>query len=546
MQFRTRFFPTLAAPFLLAITVLSACGGGSSGGGSAPAPAPAPPTCTSTQRLIGGQCMNCNAPSRWNDGNTPPTCDAPPPTCTFAQRLVNNACTDCTAPRDWNDANNPPTCETPPPPICTSVQRFLGGQCINCAAPRKWNGNTCEIPPPPPTCTSAQRLIGDVCLDCPAPGRWSGLGFDTPECLIPSSHPCTTAQRFNEEERACTDCPGMWNDFVSPPVCEAPPAPLPGNAVWLTNIAPRTFGGFEFGIYPSRNIRDIAPGGYPTNETMLAQGFTTGPNVGGYILHNVTIPLYRAEDDGSSTEVGVRIWSGSAGGVPDSPLVARLTGPAPMGYVYPHYPFIFTAPADTVTLAANTTYFLVLNASRSKPTDYSALLSWDGYYDDNPEAELSNDNWNFSGSSLYLRNQVGTITMWFLHGPNSESPRLMFRIIATPVGSAPAGSANTSFTQHSTAVPLLPAHQPADLNSDGVINADDGMILYYAQTYPDFLGDGATGGSAPWRRTLLGALVQPQPGETPDAAYRRALRNANALTRQNATPPQNAAEDSSE
>ena len=66
-----------------------------------------------------------------------------------------------------------------------------------------------------------------------------------------------------------------------------------------------------------------------------------------------------------------------------------------------------------------------------------------------------------------------------------------------------------------------------DLNGDSAIGGDDAMIMYYAYEFEDLLGDGETGGTARFRRSLLSELAaRPVPG---DADLKALLRNAHAL-----------------
>ena len=66
-----------------------------------------------------------------------------------------------------------------------------------------------------------------------------------------------------------------------------------------------------------------------------------------------------------------------------------------------------------------------------------------------------------------------------------------------------------------------------DLNQDGVVDEDDALVLYYAYALQDLLGDGASGGVARFRQTLLaGRAGQPNPS---DADLQLLLRRANEL-----------------
>ena len=66
-----------------------------------------------------------------------------------------------------------------------------------------------------------------------------------------------------------------------------------------------------------------------------------------------------------------------------------------------------------------------------------------------------------------------------------------------------------------------------DLNGNGAIGSDDAMIMYYAYQFENLVGDGETGGTARFRRSLLAELAsRPDPG---DADLKSMLRNAHAL-----------------
>jgi len=66
-----------------------------------------------------------------------------------------------------------------------------------------------------------------------------------------------------------------------------------------------------------------------------------------------------------------------------------------------------------------------------------------------------------------------------------------------------------------------------DVNQDGVVDGDDALVMYYAYTLADLVGDGHTGGVRRFRRILLaGRAAGPNPT---DAELMRIIRNANAL-----------------
>ncbi len=68
-----------------------------------------------------------------------------------------------------------------------------------------------------------------------------------------------------------------------------------------------------------------------------------------------------------------------------------------------------------------------------------------------------------------------------------------------------------------------------DINGDGLIDGADALAMYYAFEFEDLVGDGEIGGSARFRRSLMGELSgKPNPG---DADLKTLLRNAHALGR---------------
>ena len=66
-----------------------------------------------------------------------------------------------------------------------------------------------------------------------------------------------------------------------------------------------------------------------------------------------------------------------------------------------------------------------------------------------------------------------------------------------------------------------------DINGDGAIDSDDAMIMYYAFEFENLVGNGETGGTTRFRRSLLAELAtQSNPS---DADLKAMLRNAHAL-----------------
>ena len=69
-----------------------------------------------------------------------------------------------------------------------------------------------------------------------------------------------------------------------------------------------------------------------------------------------------------------------------------------------------------------------------------------------------------------------------------------------------------------------------DLNSDGTIDADDALVLYYSRALGSLLGDGTEGsGTERFRRTLLGSRTDLE--DPTDADLRRMLLRAGRLDR---------------
>ena len=76
----------------------------------------------------------------------------------------------------------------------------------------------------------------------------------------------------------------------------------------------------------------------------------------------------------------------------------------------------------------------------------------------------------------------------------------------------------------------LGAEVGGDMNGDGAIDGDDAMIMHYAFTFQDLLGNGETGGAARFRKALLAnRAAGPNPS---DADLKDLLRNAHALRAQ--------------
>lgn len=74
------------------------------------------------------------------------------------------------------------------------------------------------------------------------------------------------------------------------------------------------------------------------------------------------------------------------------------------------------------------------------------------------------------------------------------------------------------------------ATQGGDFDSSSTVDQYDALILYYATEFATQLGDGTTGGRVTERRRLLGPLLSPPGGSTPDdEQLRSVLRSVHAL-----------------
>ncbi|MYG25974.1 MAG: hypothetical protein F4213_08105, partial [Boseongicola sp. SB0677_bin_26] len=132
-----------------------------------------------------------------------------------------------------------------------------------------------------------------------------------------------------------------------------------------------------------------------------AQAFTTGPNPSGYTLTSVHVTF----NSGTKTGVTVRI----ATGLPSSTdAVATLTNPATLvNNNAADYPF--TAPANT-TLAANTTYWVVVEGSAGTPggttsdaEDSGAFAGWSIADSRHRRAASSTGGWTTHSRALGIR-----------------------------------------------------------------------------------------------------------------------------------------------
>ena len=101
------------------------------------------------------------------------------------------------------------------------------------------------------------------------------------------------------------------------------------------------------------NLGQPTYGGYDTDGTAYASGFTTGSNTGGYTLAGIDAYLLADPSAADSGKFRAELWSAATSGGPDS-RVASLTVPSDMG----SDAVSFAAPANT-TLTASTKYYAV-------------------------------------------------------------------------------------------------------------------------------------------------------------------------------------------
>ncbi len=163
----------------------------------------------------------------------------------------------------------------------------------------------------------------------------------------------------------------------------------------------------------SNIAEEAGSSGFAENAT----AFTTGSNAyGGYTLSAVDIPL--AQVSGRSTVVTIRAGAGTNPGI----LVATLANPSSLT----NGVNTFTAPANT-TLAASTTYFLVVNDGRRTSVNSNVGVSLA-----TSNAQTGAAGWSIADSSRY---RTSSGNSWL-----SSSASIVFALKGAPNGpAAPAG-----------------------------------------------------------------------------------------------------------
>ena len=163
----------------------------------------------------------------------------------------------------------------------------------------------------------------------------------------------------------------------------------------------------------SNIAEEAGSSGFAENAT----AFTTGSNAyGGYTLSAVDIPL--AQVSGRSTVVTIRAGAGTNPGI----LVATLANPSSLT----NGVNTFTAPANT-TLAASTTYFLVVNDGRRTSVNSNVGVSLA-----TSNAQTGAAGWSIADSSRY---RTSSGNSWL-----SSSASIVFALKGAPNGpAAPTG-----------------------------------------------------------------------------------------------------------
>ena len=187
----------------------------------------------------------------------------------------------------------------------------------------------------------------------------------------------------------------------------------------------------------------------PGTRSITAQAFTTGANSAGYGLTSVEVGFL--VNLTSNNGFLVRIVPNSTAGLPDESDATRiitLTNPAS---ITANAANTFTAPADT-TLAASTTYYVVISGSNGTEGPAFTLGNTDSDSEDSGEAEgwsiennrrwrsSSTDSWSTADTSLRIRVNGATID-------DTELSGLALADGATNVALSPAfAPATTSYT----------------------------------------------------------------------------------------------------
>ncbi len=152
-----------------------------------------------------------------------------------------------------------------------------------------------------------------------------------------------------------------------------------------------------------------------TDSNVIAQGFTTGANAGGYTLTSIEAFLV---DDASAAESGkfrAELWSAATSGGP-SAKVADLTVPSDM----PQGIVSFAAPANTA-LTASTTYYLVLYTTDT--TELAVDLTEMEDEDAGGQAGWAIENKAYGQP----REQPDANQAWAVYAPTDGLPKLRVR-----------------------------------------------------------------------------------------------------------------------
>ena len=152
--------------------------------------------------------------------------------------------------------------------------------------------------------------------------------------------------------------------------------------------------------------------------TARATGFTTGGHPDGYEVKEVLVHIHSGFEDDDVVTVFIRTARDEAGELVPDTLVSELESPATITDGDFN---TFTVPsADSVTLAADTTYFVVVLAARSDAFDVgetgtdedeSACLPDDWSIDDRSRINTGGDGWRVSASgpmSMAVRGVLGS------------------------------------------------------------------------------------------------------------------------------------------
>ncbi len=140
-----------------------------------------------------------------------------------------------------------------------------------------------------------------------------------------------------------------------------------------------------------------------------AQAFTTGDNVSGYILDSFDVRFASLADSALFTSKLTATVNSDSGGAPGT-AVATLTNPA-FEATTTDRDYTFTAPAGGIRLDANTTYWLVLDATGGVSAADNLLRTASS---DNEDAESAS---GFSiGNNIHLRSATTTDNTWISSG----------------------------------------------------------------------------------------------------------------------------------